>query len=151
MCKYSCIYTSSFVPMQIVVHHSHHSTPGCPLHIMAGRSSAESISLLIPLYFLALTLGKCLGSFLEPPKIPPASHTQLPVRGTHSGIGSIPKALPGFYFSHITAELKREMAFSGRESVDLHQCQADAWQEAQSRKMSPATADKRHDAREAAQ
>lgn len=52
-----------------------------------------------------------------------------------------PKAIPGFCFSHRTAELKREMAFSGRESVDLHQWQADAWQEAQSHKMSWAIAD----------
>ena len=122
--------------------------------------------LLMPLHFLGLDFWKnVLGHSENPQSCLLLPTLQLSVRGTPFSpphpqglVPSLPLSqafLPmmernepvlatALYFSHRIAELKREMALSGRESVDLQQCHADAWQGAQSHKTSPAIAGKWH-------
>ena len=123
----------------------------------------ESCSLLLmTVHFFGFEFWKnflgCLGT-LPPPKLSSSPHTvasskRYPIQSTPpSGIGTLPAALPGFpasggeergSWNHRTAELKREMALSGRESVDLQQWQADAWPGAQRHKPTQAIVDKWH-------
>lgn len=168
------VYTHKHFFSPFVAYYTYYSVPGfSTLTSWFGESSILAHRALLILnaitlfffFFWILLLENVLGHSGNFLNLPSAFHTaasskRYTLQSTPpSGTGTIPQLSPAFLplvekneavlttallFLPQNSWAEEKMALSGRESVDLQQWHADAWQEAQSHKTSPAIADKWH-------